>query len=489
MNATTISIKKAALINAISKYSNVVFMLIANAILARILSPSDYGIVAMITVFVSFFNMFSDMGLGTGVIQNKELDMDDINNIFSCTIYMGGILAILFIILSYPISVFYSNKVYIPIGCLLSISVLFTTLNMIPNSILMREKKFVLVAIRTIVVYMGSNIITIILALNGWKYYSLVAQSIISSIATFMWNYKSSKLKFKLRFEIDSVRKIIGYSSFNFAYDLLNYFGRNLDNILTGKFMGSVALVYYIIAYLLMLYPVQYLTNVITPVLHPILSDYSEKKEYIYVKYINIFKVLSLMGVFITIYCVFATNEIVFILYGEKWISIVPCVAMLSISIWFQMTTSTCTAIFRSLGHAQLRFKSGRAYIVIQIFMIIVGAMSKDIYVLACLVSVSFIIRFFVEYYFLIKKAFEIPIIKFYKLLIPEIIISFISVTFMIMVSRIEFNNVLISATYKFIMLSLIFIIGVKITKQWKYIFNILPNKIKRNERIIKKIV
>ena len=59
----------------------------------------------------------------------------------------------------------------------------------------------------------------------------------------------------------------------------------------------------------------------------------------------------------------------------------------------------------------------------------------------------------------------------------------------MIMISRIEFNNVLISAAYKFIMLSLIFIIGVKITKQWKYIFNILPNKIKRNERIIKKIV
>ena len=195
------------------------------------------------------------------------------------------------------------------------------------------------------------------------------------------------------------------------------------------------------------------------------------------------------MGVFITIYCVFATNEIVFILYGEKWISIVPCVKMLSISIWFQMTTSTCTSIFRSLGHAQLRFKSGRAYIVIQIFMIIVGAVSNDIYVLACLVSVSFIIRFFVEYYFLINKAFEIPIIKFYKLLIPEIIISFISVTFMIMISRIEFNNVLISAAYKFIMLSLIFIIGVKITKQWKYIFNILPNKIKRNERIIKKIV
>ena len=148
----------------------------------------------------------------------------------------------------------------------------------------MKEKKFALVAIRTIVVYMGSNIITIILALNGWKYYSLVAQSIISSIATFMWNYKSSKLKFKLRFEIDSVRKIIGYSSFNFAYDLLNYFGRNLDNILTGRFMGAVALGYYNKAYQLMLYPVQYLTNVITPVLHPILSDYSEKKAYIYIK-------------------------------------------------------------------------------------------------------------------------------------------------------------------------------------------------------------
>ena len=82
MNAT-LSLKKAAIINAAAKYSNVVFQLIATAILARILSPEDYGIVAVVMVFSTFFKLFADMGFSAGVIQNKDLTDDDINNIFS----------------------------------------------------------------------------------------------------------------------------------------------------------------------------------------------------------------------------------------------------------------------------------------------------------------------------------------------------------------------------------------------------------------------
>ena len=85
----TISIKKAALINAIAKYATVILQLVFTAILSRILTPKDYGVVAVITVFVVFFQLFANSGFGAGIIQNKELTEEDNNNIFSFTVYLG----------------------------------------------------------------------------------------------------------------------------------------------------------------------------------------------------------------------------------------------------------------------------------------------------------------------------------------------------------------------------------------------------------------
>lgn len=275
-----ISIKKAALLNAISKYSNVLFMLVANAVLARLLTAEEYGVLAIITVFVSFFHLFSDMGFGAGVIQNKELDQEDISNIFSFTVYLGLGLSVLFVALSFGVAKIYGDDVFIPVGTWLSLSVFFNTINMIPNAQLMREKRFVLVAIRNIVVYIGSYVVAIIMAFRGFSYYSLVGQSIIAACISFLWSYFTVRIRFKVIFDISSIKKIYAYSSNIFLYNLVNYFGRNMDNLLTGKFMGSQVLGYYNKAYQLMLYPVNYLTNVITPVLHPILSDYQKDEEY-----------------------------------------------------------------------------------------------------------------------------------------------------------------------------------------------------------------
>jgi PST family polysaccharide transporter len=86
------SIKRAAIINFFARYANVFLQIIYNSILARILSPSDFGVVAVISVFSSFFMLIANMGLGTAVIQHKGLTESDINSIFSVTFYTGFIL-------------------------------------------------------------------------------------------------------------------------------------------------------------------------------------------------------------------------------------------------------------------------------------------------------------------------------------------------------------------------------------------------------------
>lgn len=109
----------------------------------------------------------------------------------------------------------------------------------------------------------------------------MVFDSILKSLFIFILCFRICKLKINKGYSYSSIKKIQNYSSFQFLFNFINYFTRNLDNILIGKFLGASTLGYYDKSYKLMLYPVQNLTNVITPVLHPVLSEYQNQKDII----------------------------------------------------------------------------------------------------------------------------------------------------------------------------------------------------------------
>src|SRR5699024_11938811 len=136
-------------------------------------------------------------------------------------------------------------------------------------------------------------------------------------------------------------------------------FSRNIYTILIGNFIGSGALGFYDRAYKLMLYPVQNLTHVITPVLHPVLSDYQNRTEVIYQAYEKLIKILSFLGVPISVFLFFAADEIIIILYGNQWVGSIPTFKILSISIMIQIVISSSGSIFQSTRRTELLFISG----------------------------------------------------------------------------------------------------------------------------------
>ena len=85
---------------AVAKYSGIFVQLVITSVLARLLTPEDFGIVAIATVIIAFFNILSDIGIGPAIIQNKELTISDLNSIYSFTVYLGGLMAIVFFCLS-----------------------------------------------------------------------------------------------------------------------------------------------------------------------------------------------------------------------------------------------------------------------------------------------------------------------------------------------------------------------------------------------------
>jgi PST family polysaccharide transporter len=471
-----ISIKKAATISAMGKYSKVIITLFINAILARLLTPKDYGIVAIVTVFSTFFSTFSDMGFGTAIVQRKDLDQDDIDNIFSFSAYLAFILAIIFMLLSYQIAKFYNNQVYIKLGHLLSIALFFNTLNMIPKGVLNREKKFVLIAVRTISVYSFVAVIAIILAYKNFSYYSLVIQAILNSIFTFVWNYSSVHPKFKFRFSFNSIKKVLNYSSYQFAFNVMNYFSRNLDNLLIGKFMGDVKLGYYNKAYSLMLYPVNNLTGVISPILHPILSDYQTQKDIIYRKYLKIVKFLGCIGIFVFSVCFLGSREIVNILYGPNWDKSIICFHILSIAIIPQMLNSVAGSIFQSLGDTKLLFRNGAINTSITILAILYGTFIGNtiVYVATC-VAFAYIFHFVCTSFMLIKLGFNYKLRSFLKNLSKEFGML-IAMLIGVFVYPFNINNILLSFFIKGVYLTILYAILLIVTKEYK-IFSFFKRK------------
>lgn len=467
-------IKKAAFINAIGKYSKIFLSLIVNAILARILSAEDYGVVAVITVFSTFFTTFSDMGFGPAIIQNKDLSSEDIDNIYSFTVYISIFLMIVFAICAFPIAMFYGDKVYISLGQMLSVSLLFNALNMVPNGILNRDKKFIAIAIRTVVVYVVAAIVTIILAFMGLRYYALAIQAILTAFFTFIWNYVTTRPKFHLHFKMESIKKVLNYSGYQFAFNLVNYFSRNLDNLLTGKFMGSAELGYYNKAYTLMLYPVNNLTGVISPVLHPILSDYQDHLDVIYKKYMKIVRLLSCIGLYVAPVCFLASEEIITILYGPNWGKSVICFQFLAIAIIPQMINSSAGSIFQAIGNTKLLFTNSCINTGITVIAILVGVLGgKNIQTLSMCVAIAYLCHFVTAFTMLIKMGFKYKMSDFVKELLPELFILIVMLV-AVKLYPIHIAGTIISTIVKCAYLGIVYVATLLVSKEYKLFVSLI---------------
>ena len=152
---------------AVQKYSGLIVQIIVTAILARLLTPEDFGVVAIATVLIAFFTLFTDMGIGSAIIQKQDLTQEDLNSIFSFTIWGGILLAVLFFWAAYLIGAFYKEDSLVLICQLLSVNLLFAAWNIVPNALLNKNKRFKFIAERTLSLQVICGIISVFAAYHN----------------------------------------------------------------------------------------------------------------------------------------------------------------------------------------------------------------------------------------------------------------------------------------------------------------------------------
>lgn len=469
MNTVRNQLIKGTAYSALAKYSGVVISLIVTAILARLLSPEDFGIATVATIVISFISLFSSFGFEPAIIQFKNLTNNDYSNIFSFTFWIGIFLTVAFYLIAKPISHFYQNDSLIIILRLLCINLLFATLNVVPNALIYKDKLFRFIAIRSFIVQVIGGIVSVFAALLGAGVYALIIAPIFSSVIIFILNIRKFPQKLALTFGIESLKKILSYSLYQFLFSILNFFSKSLDKLIIGKGIGMDLLGFYEKSYRLMMLPVQNITYVMNPVIHPVFSDLQSNLEKMAKSYEKMIRVLAFLGFSISVLLYFNAEELVLILFGHNWIRSIPSFEILSLSVGFQIILSTSGSIFQASNSTKHLFIFGLITSLISLSAVVLFlVIYNTIESVAWAVTISSVINFGIIYLVMYKRILNRGLINMLKLFPSPLFISVILISVNILSDMLfSIKSPLISLIISGSLSLIVFVLYIQFTKEY----------------------
>lgn len=327
------------------------------AVLARLLSPSDFGLMGMVMVVIGFATVISDLGLGAAVIQRQKLTQTQISTFYFLNIIVGIILCGIVYFASGLIAIFFKKSELGSLLKVISFSFIIISLGQTFRTLLekwMDFKKLAKVEVSGIFVY---GISSITLALKGFEVWSLVYGFLIRHLweTTLLWIVTSFKPH--LSFNLKKIKNLVKFGIYVFGERIINYFNRNLDYIIIGSFLGAEALGYYTLAYRLMLFPLSKISHVIIKVMFPAFSIIQNNNKKIQDGYLKVVKYISLVtfpmmaGLFVV------APAFINGILGTKWQPTVLVLQILCLVGAIQSVVTTVGAIQYSKGRSDIGFK------------------------------------------------------------------------------------------------------------------------------------
>lgn len=410
--------KKAAsgfFYTAIGKYSNTLVQLIVNAILSRILSPKDYGVVAVCQVFILFFGVLNDAGMGPAIIQNKGLSNKDYSVLFNYSIIFASLSALAYGSLGYLIATIYQQQIYVRITWAQSLYVFLAGANVVPTALLNSRQQFKRLNYSLLIGNSIGGIVGVISAYSGLGIYSLVTSVSASSFTIFVLNFMKSKLVLSRSFEMGPLKSIWNFAKNQFGYNFLNFFSRNSDSLLIGKFLGASALGNYNKAYQLLLMPNSILLGVVNPVLQPLMKDYQDDVSYIRQVFLAFIRYLVLLSFPLSIFLSFSARDVIFFLFGNQWGAAVFPFSVLSLTVWIQVASACTPAFYQARNKTSYLLLNGYQSALFIVGSIVFGIVFGNINSLSISLSIGFLISFIINFYILCKKVIMISLARLFR--------------------------------------------------------------------------
>ncbi|MEF3075908.1 lipopolysaccharide biosynthesis protein [Methylobacter sp. Wu1] len=330
-----------------------IFSLGFTTVLARILSPEDYGLIGMVSTLTALMLVFSEMGLSTATIQTKNLTQAQVYNLFWINIFIGLILWGICYLISPSIASFYKKRELVDITIVLGSNFLISGISVQPLALLKRKMDFQSITIIELSSLILGGVSGIFFAISGYGYWSLVFQTLIVSFVRLVLALIFSKFLPSLPRRGVGTYRLVNFGGLLALNGLCIYFSRNVDSVLIGKFWGVAELGYYDRAYFLMMLPSMIATSVLSQLMVPSLSALQDDRERFGKAYRKSIRMVAFIGCPIAAGLAIVAPEMVLLIYGEQWAPVVPILIWLSIASITQPIYNTNGWLFTASGKAK----------------------------------------------------------------------------------------------------------------------------------------
>ncbi len=302
---------------------------IVQIILARLLLPEDYGIIALITIFITVANVFVQSGFSTALIQKKDADETDFTSVFYLSLFVAGILYGVLFFAAPLIAIFYKKPQLIPVIRVLSVTLFFGVFNSIQNAVISRRMQFKKLFFSSLGAIIVSGMVGIVMAYAGYGAWSLVGQQITNQLLITIILWFTVKWRPRLLFSFERVKGLFSYGWKLLVSSLIDTLYMNLRSLLIGKLYNAEMLGFYNRGDQ---FPSLLVTNIngsIQSVMFPALSSQQDNRKRvkdmvrraIVTSSFILFPLMTGLAVI--------AKPLVEILLTEKWL---PCVPFLQIS-------------------------------------------------------------------------------------------------------------------------------------------------------------
>lgn len=337
--------------DALVRYGlNFVFLII----LARILAPADFGLVAILGLFIAVAGVLSDSGFSQAIIQRQQTTPTDESTIFFFTLMMGLLVALILCALSTWIAAFYGQPLLEKMTYWMALNLFLNTFGTIHTTLLTKELDFKTITKVGVVATIVSGCVAVLMAFRGWGVWSLVGQVLASTITGVIMLWLLHPWRPQWLFSFASLRSLFKFGGFLLWTGLLYTLYSNLYALLIGKLHSVQEVGYYSQAQRLQQLPVNVMTNVVGRIAFPVFAEAADDKARLSrglrkgmtsVMSINIPFMLGLMVL---------TEPLTLTLFGEKWLPSVPVMQVLAVVGLLWPLNVLNINVLKAQGHSAL---------------------------------------------------------------------------------------------------------------------------------------
>ncbi len=368
-------IKSGLLWSFINQGLGQVLFVVFNIYLSRLLGPFVFGTIGMVTIFSGFASLFIDAGFGAAIIQKLNISQKELSTIFWSNMLVGVILYFIFFFSAEFIASFYKEKSLVLLTRVMTLSFVISAVSIVHSSILLKQLDFKRKTMINWLSILVSYAIAFALAFLGYGIWAMAAYTLINPLLSsiLMWNL--SKWRPSLHFSTKEFKDLSRFGLNVLGDTTINYWSRNADNFLIGKYLGSFELGIYSRAYAIMMLPMRNISSVISNVMFPAFSTVQNDINVIKHYYIKTIKLVGLICFPLMIGLAALSYEFTSIFFGKEWLQMAEILRWLCILAAFQSILSLNGIIYKSLGRADIAFK-----VSIMVSCVIIPAYAVGIY-------------------------------------------------------------------------------------------------------------